>query len=252
MGDWSHVPRGYTFPEPIQEADVAIIVGGGNGTHFAATWVRLANKPLAPVAALGLAAAEIFEDELESFERRYASRVSLDEYQVLNRLLPEYSPATVKAFVKDVLGVAESLVAPREVFVVMSFADKGHLKDAYRTFQRACKDKGFKAFKVDHHIDPKQRIVPSILGALRRCAFVIVDVTDPRPNVYYELGFAQALGKDVVTTAFEGTQLPFDIFDVPTLFWDSQETLERLLDTELTRLAEKFGRRIVAAGPATG
>ena len=85
----------------------------------------------------------------------------------------------------------------------MSFAEKGHLKDAYNTFQRVCKENGFSAFKVDHHLDPKQRIVPAILSSLRRSAFIIADVSEPRPNVYYELGFAQALGKDIVVTAYE-------------------------------------------------
>jgi len=80
---------------------------------------------------------------------------------------------------------------------------------------------------VDEHLDSKQRIVPVITSAIRRSAFVIADVTDPRPNVYYELGYAHALAKDVVLTAKEGTALPFDIFDVPTQYWDSQDMLEK-------------------------
>ena len=218
MGDWGHVPRGFVFPEPIQEADVVIILGGWDGTHYAASWARLANKPLVPVAAFGLAAAEVFEDEVSSFERRYGARLTMDEFQILNRLLADWRPETVRAFAKDVVSLAERLITPTDVFVVMSFAEKGHLRDAYNTFQRVCKANGFFAFKVDHHLDPKQRIVPAIMNSIRRSAFVIADVSEPRPNVYYELGFAQALGKNIVITAFEGTSLPFDIFDVPTLY----------------------------------
>jgi hypothetical protein len=33
-------------------------------------------------------------------------------------------------------------------------------------------------------VDAKQRIVPSTITAIRRCAFLITDVSDPRPNVY--------------------------------------------------------------------
>ena len=243
MGDWGRVPRGFTFPEPIQEADVVIVLGGWDGTHYAASWARLANKPLVPIATFGLAAAEIFDDELSAFDRRYAARLTLDEYQILNRLLPDWQQDTVNAFAKDVLSLAERMITPTDVFVVMSFAEKGHLIDAYNTFQRVCKEKGFLAFKVDHHIDPKQRIVPAILSSIRRSAFIIADVSEPRPNVYYELGYAQALGKDVITTAFEGTQLPFDIFDVATLYWDCQDTLERKIQAEINRLGQKFGRQ---------
>jgi hypothetical protein len=98
--------RGFAFPEPIQEADVIIFVGGWDGTHYAARWARLANKPLVPVATFGLAAAEIFGDEVASFDRRYAARLTLDEFQILNRLLPNCDQATVTDFAKDVVSLA--------------------------------------------------------------------------------------------------------------------------------------------------
>jgi hypothetical protein len=242
VGDWSHVPRGFAFPEPLQEADVVVILGGWDGTHYAASWSRIANKPLVPVATFGLAAAEIFNDELSNFERRYATRLALDEYQILNRLLPDFQPETVNAFAKDVVSLAERLITPTNVFVIMSFAEKGHLIDAYNTFRRVCAANGFTAFKVDAHLDAKQRIVPGIMNAIKYSAFIIADVSEPRPNVYYELGYAQALGKDVITTAYENTPLPFDIFDVPTLYWDSQDMLEKKLEVEIARIGQKFGR----------
>ena len=162
---------------------------------------------------------------------------------MLNRLLGDWKPETVKAFAKDVLSLAERLITPTEAFVIMSFADKGYLKDAYNTFRRVCDAYGFTAFKVDDHLDAKQRIVPGIMNAIRRAAFIIADVSEPRPNVYYELGFAQALGKEVITTAADKTALPFDIFDVPTLYWDCQDTLERKLEAEVARIAERYGRK---------
>ena len=91
--------------------------------------------------------------------------------------------------------MAERLITPTDVFVVMSFSEEPHLMDAYDTFQRVCKENSFVAFKVDHHIDPKQRIVPAIFSSIRRSAFIIADLSEPRPNVYYELGYAQALGR---------------------------------------------------------
>ena len=236
MGDWRSVPRGLIYPEPFQEADVVIIIGGWDGTHYAASWARLANKPIVPVAAFGLAAVEIFDDELASFDRRYSSKITLDEYQCLNRLLPNWALQTIEAFAKEVTVLAERLVKPSEAFVIMSFAQKGELRDAYKTFVRVCGKAGYKAFKVDEHLDSKQRIVPAIVSAIRRSAFVIADLTDPRPNVYYELGYANALAKDIVLTAKEGTPLPFDVFDAPTLYWDCQDTLETKLEMELVKM----------------
>jgi hypothetical protein len=241
--DWGRVPRGFIFPEPIQVSDVVIVIGGWDGTHYAASWARLANKPLVPVAAFGLAASEIFRDELNNFERKYPTRLSQDDFGILNRLLINSEPETIDNFAKEVVSLAERMITPTEVFVIMSFAEKGHLKDAYNTFKRVCEANGFRAFKVDQHFDARQRIVPSIISSIRRSAFIIADLTEPRPNVYYELGYAQALGKDILTTAQEGTSLPFDVFDIPTHFWDSQDSLEQKLQRDIEAIAERFGRR---------
>jgi hypothetical protein len=115
--------------------------------------------------------------------------------------------------------------------------------DAYNTFDRVCRANGFHAFKVDQDFNARQRIVPSIFSSIRRSAFIIADLTEPRPNVYYELGYAQALGKDILTTAQKGTDLPFDVFDVPAHFWDSQYALEEKLQIEVQAIAQRFGRR---------
>lgn len=229
LGDWSQVPRGFVYPEPIQEADVVLILGGWDGTHYAASWARLANKPLLPIATFGLAAEEIYKDEVVAFERRYGMRLTLNDYQALNRILPDVEDPTIAELAREIVALAEMVIASSDVFIIMSFEQRPELKDAHATFVRVCKEKSLRAFKVDHHIDAKQRIVPTIFDSIRRCAFVIADVTDARPNIYYELGYARALGKAVIQTAKEGVSLPFDVFDVPTLFWDGQTTLEQKL-----------------------
>jgi hypothetical protein len=63
-----------------------------------------------------------------------------------------------------------------------------------------------------------------------------------RPNVYEELGYARALGKTVIQTAYQGTELPFDVFDVPTHFWDGQDVLERELSLAIEQLTSSFGQ----------
>lgn len=241
LNDWAQIPRGLVFPEPIQEADAVIIVGGWEGTHYAASWARLAGKPVLPVATFGGAAAEIYKDELAIFDRRYAATIPLDEYQLLNRILPDESDAAVEGYAIEVLKLAEHAILSSDVFIVMPFEDKGHLRDAYNTFQRVCKAQNFTAMKVDHHLDGNARIVPAIFSKIKHCAFVIAELSGARPNVYYELGYARALGKAVIQTAYQGTDLPFDVFDVPTHFWDSQDVLERKLSLAIEQLTSSFG-----------
>jgi hypothetical protein len=241
LTNWSEIPRGFVFPEPVQDADAVIIIGGWDGTHHAASWARLAGKALLPVATFGGAAAEIYKDELTVSDRRHSVSMASEDYQVLNRILPDEGDATVDAYALEVLKLAERTILSSDVFVVMSFEDKPHLRDAYNTFHRVCKEKNFSAEKVDHHLDNRERIVPAIFSRIKRSAFVIAEVSGAKPNVYYELGYARALGKHVIQTAYEGTALPFDVFDVPTHFWESQDTLERKLKLAIDQLINSPG-----------
>ena len=70
---------------------------------------------------------------------------------------------------------------------------------------------------------------------------MIAEISGARPNVFYELGYARALGKAVIQTAYEGTTLPFDVFDVPTHFWNSQDELERKLGTAIDQFMKSPG-----------
>jgi hypothetical protein len=234
--DWAQIPRGLVFPEPIGEADAVIIVGGWEGTHYAASWSRLAGKPLLPVASFGGAAADIYRDELAMFDRRYGTRIPLEDYHLLNRILVDESDASMETHAAEVLKLAERTILSSDVFIVMPFEDKGHLKDAYNTFQRVCTRKKFTAMRVDHHLDTRSRIVPAIFSKIRHSAFIIAELSGARPNVFYELGFARALGKAVIHTAYQGTELPFDVYDVPTHYWDSQSELEEKLDAAIDQL----------------
>ena len=131
LNNWSEIPRGLVFPEPIQKADAIIIVGGWDGTQRAASWARLAGKPLLPVATFGDAAADIFKDELATYDRRYGAMIPIDEYQILNRYLVDETDVSVDEYAVEVLKLAERAILSSEVFIVMPFEDKGHLVDAY-------------------------------------------------------------------------------------------------------------------------
>jgi len=199
-------------------------------------------NPFCPLLLSGGAAADIYKDELTSFERRNATQVPRGDFETLNRILSDQSEAAIDQYAIELVQLAERTILSSDVFVIMSFDDKPYLNDAYGTFVRVCKEMNFSAIKVDNHLDGNDRIVPAIFSNIKRSAFVIAEVSGAKPNVFYELGYARALGKTVIQTAFEGTPLPFDVFDVPTLFWDSQTTLERKLKGAIQQLNNSPGR----------
>lgn len=53
--------------------------------------------------------------------------------------------------------------------------------------------------------------------------FVVADITPSNPNVYYEVGFAHALGKEVIMVADEAqmAKLPFDVAATRVVFYEN-------------------------------
>jgi hypothetical protein len=225
---------GLVVPETIQQCDVVIVVGGTVGTECAANWARIAQKPLVPVSAFGGAASRIFDLELNVFQEKYADRLDRTDYELLNQL-----PTNIPRLAKDTVRIAAGAVTPRQVFVAMSFAADPRFEDAYESIQAVCQKLGFTASRIDN-ANATERIVPEILMRIKRSAFVVVDVSEPRPNVYYELGIAQGANKRVVVTAFKGTDLPFDISDIPVIFWEGQKQLKERLTDRIEAIVTRF------------
>lgn len=83
-----------------------------------------------------------------------------------------------------------------QVFVAMSFSEL--LEHVYRdAIAPAIEAAGYSPYRVDreHHIE---RIDSKIIKEIKNSKFVVADVTDHKQGVYYEAGFAQGLGLDVI------------------------------------------------------
>jgi len=224
-------------PEQIQLADAVILVGGFDGTFRAANWARISKKPLIPVASFGNAAAQIFEQELNDFDIHYAERIDKLDFQDLNSIKTDWNARSAQ-----VVALAERLASSNAVCVAMSYSGRPDLEDAYESFQAVCeKDFKYKCERVDN-TNTLGRILPKIQEKLEQAAFVIVDLTELKTNVLYELGLAQGLKKPVVTTAKVGTDLPFDVKDLPTIFWDGQKKLKEDLRAKIALIAQMQGR----------
>ena len=85
-------------------------------------------------------------------------------------------------------------------------------------------------------------ISDQIVAEIRRSWACIADVTGQNPNVAWEIGFAQALGKPVITIAQSPSDLFFDLKDQRTIVYakgDLSRTLVQTLTTWLERLRER-------------
>lgn len=79
------------------------------------------------------------------------------------------------------------------------------------TIRTVCKNIGYKAERVDDHSNPGD-IVDEIKQLIRTSPYVIADLSNLKPNVCYEVGYAHALGKPtIIITSTPEAKVPFDI-----------------------------------------
>ena len=97
---------------------------------------------------------------------------------------------------------------------------------------------GLQAERVDE-VQSNERITDRILESIRRAEYVVADLTGARPNVFYEAGYAQGLGKIPIYIARAGTKLEFDLKDYPVIFFSGMRQLKEALETRLRGLAGK-------------
>ena len=209
-----------------------MLVGGSIKTRRVANWARIVKKPLLPISRYGGAAEENYFKELDSFEQRYAGRLERSEFENLSQTMSE--PAD---FARTVVSLALR-IQPKSVMVIMSFSDDPALAKAYESYKAVCTELEYRCSRIDDESNVP-RILPEILSRIAACAFTIVDLSDEKTNVYYELGYADALKKPLIVTAKRGTKLPFDVKDIPVIFWENQRGLKEQLRKKIKDISAR-------------
>lgn len=129
---------------------------------------------------------------------------------------------------------------PGRVFVAMSFDDD--LEEVYV-------DGIEPALEVDCGLDPQrvdlihhnEKVCDRILAEIRRCQFVVADYTRHKHGVYFEDGFAQGLGRQVVRTCRHS--------DIENAHFDTRQ-YNHIVWRSLAELRTKLADRLKGLGLA--
>ena len=96
-----------------------------------------------------------------------------------------------------------------DVFVLMPFAEK--FKPVFDNHIRAVCDKlGYSVQRADDIFRPGN-IMDDIWSMIYNAKKVIVECTSRNPNVFYELGISDTIGKDVIIITQNKDDIPFDL-----------------------------------------
>lgn len=173
----------------------------------------------APLPAPDLAAGGSEEDR-----GKLVDEVTAKVIRWLQRRLPESG--------------AEPSLGNELVFVVCPFdPDMDPVFDAVACAATAV---GLRAARADDY-----RITDKILALLGSARLVVADLSRQTPNVYFELGYARALGKTVITIARTGTISHFDLHDWTHLEYVDSRPLEQ-------QLRQRFQSEVDTSGAQPG
>ncbi len=96
----------------------------------------------------------------------------------------------------------------KTVFIAMPFHEE--FKEVYQAIREALIGSNYIPYRVDE-LKFNNDIVQDIEEGIRDSFLVLADLTTKNPNVFYEVGYARAIGKGVISMTQNPEDVPFDL-----------------------------------------
>jgi hypothetical protein len=191
---------------------------------------------------------EVFENEIS----RLHDQIYKDDgrFKELNHLLMdvvEKQGATLPAkggnaaaysFLSQ-MGISDELeVKEKTVFVLTPFSKAEQA--TYNVIAQTCQNLGLQVRRGDEKrvVGP---LLPYILKEIAQAWLIIANLNGRNPNVFYELGIAQALSKPCLLVGKSEENLPFDLSHQQVILYNDKDALRLGLTEALSRVALSEG-----------
>ncbi|MGE0253679.1 MAG: hypothetical protein AB7N54_14280 [Alphaproteobacteria bacterium] len=163
------------------------------------------------------------------------------EGEILRNRIADYEQ-TIFNFQQEVpLSVAKNLGVnlsneapdPKLVFMLTPFHKRASA--VYTAVKSIVSDVGMTCFRGDEQF-VQGDLLPHIISMLYRARLIIANVDGRNPNVFYELGIAHSMGKDVIIISKNVSEMPFDLKSHKIIVYKSGEDLSEALKREMLKL----------------
>lgn len=103
------------------------------------------------------------------------------------------------------------------------------LFDILSTIKAVASDCKMRAQLADAEYVENKLILTKIIESIKKAEIIIADLSYERPNCYFELGYAMAVGKKIIITAKVGTKIHFDVSGYEIIYYEDTQDLYRQL-----------------------
>jgi len=188
---------------------------------------------------LGVTPARQNEEYIES---KKACKILEDTYKNILKIMELIVPGgtNIMATFSGTQSSSFTKVRPNTAFIMMWInEDRPELEDVKDTIKEVFNSFGIKAMRADE-IEHEDVITKRILDEIASCEFLIADLTGERPSVYYEVGYAHAIGKRVILYKKKGTTLHFDLAVHNCPEYENLGDLKKQLNKRLQYMTNKL------------